>query len=338
MELDWDGREVRSVRTPDLRVLPRFPARRQGGRGTSLSSSTASEPNHDQSSSSHHASLQDSQDQAFRPQSLRLSPSPAMARPTHTRRRTASSSTSPSRRLSRPTTLQRVASGIRHLTGATDDAVSEDWSVFGEVMGPHEGSTTTTTTTTQKSANTSSRGHSRVDGTSVGTVPIPVPVPIPPARATGEREALYSSRRTYSPVSIRHPDDHPFAVLVEGEVLGTGSSSETGRHAIDHEDDEDDGRADSDTEPTSASSKDTVREEDDQLLRGGGGSGAGKERQHLLPTLPTLYRNILKCSFAYFLGSLFTYYSPLARFIADLAQDGPGGKYLNATGHMVATV
>ena len=57
-----------------------------------------------------------------------------------------------------------------------------------------------------------------------------------------------------------------------------------------------------------------------------------------LPTLPTLYRNILKCSLAYLLGSLFTYYTPLAHFISELTQDSPGEKYPSVMGHMVATV
>ena len=71
--------------------------------------------------------------------------------------------------------------------------------------------------------------------------------------------------------------------------------------------------------------------------------GRGKERwwqQPLsyLPTLPTLYRNILKCSLAYLLGSLFTYYPPLAQFISELTQDSPAEKYPSIMGHMVATV
>jgi len=66
-------------------------------------------------------------------------------------------------------------------------------------------------------------------------------------------------------------------------------------------------------------------------------SGGEAERWRL-PTLPILYRNILKCSLAYFLGSLFTYYPPLSRFISELTQDGPGEKYPSAMGHMVATV
>ncbi|KAF9258847.1 hypothetical protein L218DRAFT_974799 [Marasmius fiardii PR-910] len=50
-----------------------------------------------------------------------------------------------------------------------------------------------------------------------------------------------------------------------------------------------------------------------------------------LPQVPILYRNILKCSIAYFVASLFTYNDYLSSFIST------GGKPL-ASGHMVATV
>ena len=160
---------------------------------------------------------------------------------------------------------------------------------------------------------------------------------------------MYSGRRAYSPVSIRYHDDRAFPALMEGvEDPPIGPQNDTASSS-------DDGHGgESDTELTSASHKDNdvVREvqqdddgvgDDQQQLYGGVGvaSRAGRARRRLLsrlPTLSTLHRNILKCSLAYFLGSLFTYYSPLARFLADLAQDGPGEPYLTATGHMVATV
>jgi hypothetical protein len=98
---------------------------------------------------------------------------------------------------------------------------------------------------------------------------------------------------------------------------------------------------DSDTESThlvSPTRKD-VGQQQDQSLRGGGeGRSLWCKWLWHLPTLPTIYRNILKCSLAYFLGSLFTYYLPLSRFIAELTQDGPGEMYPSAMGHMVATV
>ncbi|KAH9017314.1 Fusaric acid resistance protein-like-domain-containing protein [Lactarius pseudohatsudake] len=89
---------------------------------------------------------------------------------------------------------------------------------------------------------------------------------------------------------------------------------------------------DSDTEPPSASPKDTIRDDSKPA------AGAGRGLLSRVPALPTLYRNILKCSLAYFLGSLFTYYTPLSRLIVELTQDGPGEKYPSAAGHMVATV
>ena len=220
------------------------------------------------------------------------------------------------------TTLQRVATGFRRLTHTSGvPAVSEeDWSVFGEAMA-HEG---------------------------VQPQPQPQPQPSAPSPTdivpTLQQQEVLAS----SPVSDDHLEDFiPFAEgggareVREGErdgddddeegrsSLGTGllASSHSHSHA----------RSSSDTESTSlASPKDT--DQQDQHLRGGKGRSSWWERLLYLPTLPTLYRNILKCSIAYFLGSLFTYYAPLSRFISEMTQDGLGEKYPSAMGHMVATV
>jgi hypothetical protein len=94
----------------------------------------------------------------------------------------------------------------------------------------------------------------------------------------------------------------------------------------------------SDTElPSSISSSGDI-DPKDQDRKLGRGSGRWWRRLAHLPTPSTLHCNILKCSLAYFLGSLFTYYPPLSRFISDLTQDSPGEKYPSAMGHMVATV
>lgn len=57
-----------------------------------------------------------------------------------------------------------------------------------------------------------------------------------------------------------------------------------------------------------------------------------------VPTIPRLWKNILKCSIAYFIGSLFTFHPSLSRFFGDLASsgDGDGGPYPSA--HMIATM
>ncbi|KAJ8508004.1 hypothetical protein ONZ45_g9692 [Pleurotus djamor] len=57
-----------------------------------------------------------------------------------------------------------------------------------------------------------------------------------------------------------------------------------------------------------------------------------------LPTMPLLYRNILKCAIAYFIGSLFTYNAFLAGFISDMTTYRSGERKPVPSGHMVATI
>lgn len=57
-----------------------------------------------------------------------------------------------------------------------------------------------------------------------------------------------------------------------------------------------------------------------------------------LPTLTPLQRNILKCSVAYFIGSLFTFSPYLSGFLTDLTNYGSGDKSPSPVGHIVATV
>jgi hypothetical protein len=148
----------------------------------------------------------------------------------------------------------------------------------------------------------------------------------------GEAGHTTTARRTLSPASDAHLEDYIPPVEEEGEGEGgqdneRGSSLETGLHSHIY--------SDTDSSTTSVSSTDA--DQKDHSICGGGEERWWKRLSHL-PTLPPLYRNILKCSLAYFLGSLFTYYAPLSRFIAELTQDGPGEKYPSAMGHMVATV
>jgi hypothetical protein len=217
---------------------------------------------------------------------------------------------------SRPTTLQRVATGFRRLTRSSDvRAVSEDdWSVFGEAMA-HEGV----------------QPQSQPQ--------LPPPPPSPPS-VVPTSHVLVST-----PVSDALIED--FIPSIEGgarEVREGEQDEEEGRSSLDtgllasssHSHSH---VGSSDTESTSLVSPEDT-DQQGQSLRGGKGKGQPSwwKRLSHLPTLPSLYRNILKCSLAYFLGSLFTYYAPLSRFISELTQDGPGEKYPSAMGHMVATV
>ena len=57
-----------------------------------------------------------------------------------------------------------------------------------------------------------------------------------------------------------------------------------------------------------------------------------------VPALPTLYRNILKCSVAYFMGSLFTYSPYLSGVISAITTRESSERFPAPSGHMVATV
>lgn len=57
-----------------------------------------------------------------------------------------------------------------------------------------------------------------------------------------------------------------------------------------------------------------------------------------VPTMPVLYRNILKCSIAYFVASLFTYNDFLSGLITQIISGNGGKNYPSPSGHMVATV
>jgi hypothetical protein len=57
-----------------------------------------------------------------------------------------------------------------------------------------------------------------------------------------------------------------------------------------------------------------------------------------LPTLTLVQRNVLKCSIAYFIASLFTFSPVLSHFIGDLTSYGAGAKGPSPSGHMVATM
>ena len=56
-----------------------------------------------------------------------------------------------------------------------------------------------------------------------------------------------------------------------------------------------------------------------------------------LPTLPVLWKNILKCSVAYFLASLFTLHPYLSNFFGDLTSYGDYSGP-SPSGHMIATM
>lgn len=59
--------------------------------------------------------------------------------------------------------------------------------------------------------------------------------------------------------------------------------------------------------------------------------------QHI-PTVPLLYRNILKCAISYFIASLFTFSPILSKLISDLTSYGLGPHKPFPSGHLVASM
>lgn len=57
-----------------------------------------------------------------------------------------------------------------------------------------------------------------------------------------------------------------------------------------------------------------------------------------LPPIPLLWKNILKCSVAYFLASLFTFHPYLSHFFDDMTSYGTGECGPSPSGHMIATI
>lgn len=57
-----------------------------------------------------------------------------------------------------------------------------------------------------------------------------------------------------------------------------------------------------------------------------------------VPTIPVLWKNILKCAVAYLIASLFTFSPYLSGFLSDISTPGAGNGLPSPTGHMIATI
>lgn len=57
-----------------------------------------------------------------------------------------------------------------------------------------------------------------------------------------------------------------------------------------------------------------------------------------VPTIPALWKNILKCAVAYLIASLFTFSPYLSGFLSDISTPGAGNGLPSPTGHMIATI
>ncbi|KAG2122275.1 Fusaric acid resistance protein-like-domain-containing protein [Suillus cothurnatus] len=57
-----------------------------------------------------------------------------------------------------------------------------------------------------------------------------------------------------------------------------------------------------------------------------------------VPTIPVLWKNVLKCAVAYLIASLFTFSPYLSGFFSDVSTPGAGNGLPSPTGHMIASI
>lgn len=57
-----------------------------------------------------------------------------------------------------------------------------------------------------------------------------------------------------------------------------------------------------------------------------------------VPTIPVLWKNVLKCAVAYLIASLFTFSPYLSGFFSDISTPGAGNGRPSPTGHMIASI
>ncbi|KAG2365373.1 hypothetical protein BDR07DRAFT_1398873 [Suillus spraguei] len=57
-----------------------------------------------------------------------------------------------------------------------------------------------------------------------------------------------------------------------------------------------------------------------------------------VPTIPVLWKNVLKCAVAYLFASLFTFSPYLSGFFSDVSTPGAGNGLPSSTGHMIASI
>ena len=176
----------------------------------------------------------------------------------------------------------------------------QEWTVFGQLMGGDDD------TRGYTSASPRSRGFDRRRNVAS------------PSRS-GASPSPVAERRSMLEDSIHSPGIEPLNASWTDRSFLTSSTAQHGPVI------EEDLEEDSDSE-------------DEHTVRAPSPHHSRWFPSITLPTLTPLQRNILKCSIAYFLGSLFTFSPYLSGFLADLTNYGTGDKSPSPVGHIVATV
>ncbi|KAK0240849.1 hypothetical protein EDD85DRAFT_816543 [Armillaria nabsnona] len=235
--------------------------------------------------------------------SASTAPRPIPTMPSPTARPTMSRSISSSHTNGpRANTVSRAASNFLFHTPR-----EHQWSVFGQLM-ENEGQLGSPSGSTQLHRRTSRKSNT--------------------PRSYTSRDSSLSSRQSFIDPNSQTQVQSP---VVEEDVHHRRFSI-----VSDHQDDSDsdeDSRSDeydSDTESsTSTITTNHLTSSDTPVPT---------RKWYTIPTIPLVYRNIVKCALAYVLASLFTYSPHLSGLISDLVTYGSNDRIPLPSGHMVATV
>ncbi|KIJ60068.1 hypothetical protein HYDPIDRAFT_99557 [Hydnomerulius pinastri MD-312] len=148
---------------------------------------------------------------------------------------------------------------------------------------------------------------------------------VPRHRSSGQSRSQASSA-VHSPLETT-TSIAPFADSVRPPVLGQiGSARDVFGDVVEHPSQTDeDSEADSEETATTAT-------------RVSRATNLPRRFSLRIPTIPVLWKNILKCSVAYFLASLFTFQPYLSQYFGDLVSYGSGAGGPAPSAHMIATI
>lgn len=191
-----------------------------------------------------------------------------------------------------------------------------EWTVFGQIMDRAD---STATARPGLRPHPSARMSRR----------IPSSRSVPHVAAVSEvNDEDFAPSVLQSPVSDPELDRHfPHTVHPDTPAYSTSDDEERSEDEEEEGDESEDGRS----SPSSSSDSGSLRSRN-------GDTPPPWYSWSRVPTIPTLYRNILKCSIAYFLASLFTYNDFLSGLVTALATNNAENRYPSPSGHMVATV
>jgi len=253
----------------------------------------------------------------------------------------------------------------------------EEWTVFGQLMEGHRAAVSSAATVKNRSLSRAGRNRQRrstitlptsdftssnsvaaqsrqgadrinlqpSSSSSAATAPIDTRSTSPSSRSLGINYGVASSpgRITEEPLPVIHILEGEEALIehhrLSTEVVGTRLPSHHDANGTKPKKPR--SRSSSSSQSSNSDSSDSDGEASEEPSPRPSTTVNPTKRKWVfsrLPTLTVLQRNVLKCSLAYFLASLFTLIPYLSSLIADISSFGHGHGKPSPSAHMIATV